>query len=86
MSEAEPIRQARFSLPNGSSQLLLIRHGESAPLAPGQPPPLLGAQADPPLDPVGHEEAQRVADRIQREPISAIYHSPLLRTTQTAAP
>jgi probable phosphoglycerate mutase len=86
MSEAEPIRQARFSLPDGSSQLLLIRHGESAPLAAGQSPPLLGGQADPPLDQVGHEEAQRVADRVQREPISAIYHSPLRRTAQTAAP
>jgi probable phosphoglycerate mutase len=80
-----PMRQAKFSLPTGAVQLLLIRHGESAPVVAGAVP-LRHGQADPGLDPAGEVEAHAVARRLAGEPIAAIYQSPLGRAVQTAAP
>jgi probable phosphoglycerate mutase len=82
---ATPVRQAKFRLPIGATQLLLIRHGESAAVVAGAIPMRHG-QADPALDPAGEVEAHAVACRLAGEPISAIYQSPLLRAVQTAAP
>jgi len=79
-------RQLRFVAPPGAATLLLIRHGESAPVRDGEPVPLLGGCSDPALDPVGVEQAERVAARLAGEDIDAIYVTPLQRTAQTAAP
>lgn len=79
-------RQYRFSAPPGATDLLVIRHGESAPARLELPAPTLGGQADPELDPRGRGEAERVADRLNGEEISAIYVSTLRRTHETAAP
>lgn len=79
-------RQYRFRPPPGAADLLIIRHGESQPSRPGVPVPMHDGHSDPPLDPVGHAEAERVADRLQHEEVSAIYVTPLQRTVQTAAP
>ena len=79
-------RQERFKLPEGATHVYLVRHGESAPLREGQPQPLVGGHGDPPLDPVGEEQALLVAGRLARLPLSAIYVSSLQRTSQTAAP
>ena len=79
-------RQARFRRPPGASEILLVRHGESAPFREGQAVPLLNGHGDPPLDPVGEQEAVAVADRLENEDLSAIYVSSLQRTAQTAAP
>jgi probable phosphoglycerate mutase len=65
-----------------TTELLLIRHGAST----REPLPRRGLQADPPLSPVGAWEAGRVAERLRCEDIAGIYHSPLQRTAQTAAP
>ncbi len=83
---AQEFRQERFRLAAGATHVYLVRHGESAPLRAGQPQPLVGGHGDPPLDPVGHEQALRVADRLERLPLSAIYVSSLQRTSQTAQP
>jgi 2,3-bisphosphoglycerate-dependent phosphoglycerate mutase len=80
------IRQLRFEAPPGAARLLLVRHGESAPVRDGVPVPLLEGQSDPELDPVGVEQAERVAERLTGEPIAAIYVTPLRRTAETAAP
>ena len=79
-------RQHRFRLPPGAADLLLVRHGESQPARLEEPFPLRDGHADPPLDARGHEEAVRVAERLGRERLSALYVTPLRRTTQTAAP
>lgn len=88
MSERREFRQSRFRRPPGACEILLVRHGESAPYEEGVPHPILDGHGDPPLDPVGHEQAQRVADRFvaSGEPIDAIYVTTLQRTHQTAAP
>lgn len=79
-------RQYRFRLPEGATDILLIRHGESQPVRAGVEVPMLDGQADPPLDPWGEQEAERVADRLADQHLDAIYVTPLRRTQQTAAP
>jgi probable phosphoglycerate mutase len=81
------IRQLRFVAPPGAARLLLVRHGESEPVRDGIPVPLLDGCSNPELDPVGHEQAARLAARLAaEEQIAAIYVTPLVRTQQTAAP
>lgn len=79
-------RQGRFRRLPGSTEILLIRHGESEPYLPGNPFPLVDGHADPELSPEGREQAQRVADRLAGAGIDAIYVTGLRRTEQTAAP
>ena len=79
-------RQPRFSRPPGAAELLLVRHGESAPHRDGETFPLVDGQGDPPLDPVGEDQARRVGERLGHEDIAALYVTTLQRTAQTAAP
>src|SRR2546429_8875525 len=79
-------RQLQFVRPPGATEILLVRHGESAPAREGEDFPLVDGQGDPALDPVGHVQAEAVAERLANEDISAIYVSTLQRTAQTAAP
>ena len=59
-------RQARFRPPPGATELLLIRHGESAAAFMEEPFPLVDGHADPDLSPEGHEQAERLADRLAK--------------------
>jgi probable phosphoglycerate mutase len=79
-------RQHRFIPPPGSTELLLIRHGESQPAYPGRPFPLTDGRADPELAPEGAAQAELVAQRLAGQRIDAIYVTSLRRTAQTAAP
>lgn len=79
-------RQSRFSPPPGSTELLLVRHGESEALVAGQPFALLEGQGDPGLAPEGAEQAIEVSERLAGEDIDAIYVTPLRRTAETGAP
>jgi probable phosphoglycerate mutase len=85
-AQTREYRQFRFSAPPGATDILLVRHGESAPARIDEPAPLVDGQSDPELDARGHEEAERVAGRLEREEVSAIYITNLRRTAQTAAP
>ncbi len=80
------VRQLRFERPAGATELLLIRHGESAPYHEDNPHPLLDGQGDPELAPLGRLQAERVAARLAGSHIDAIYCSTLRRTAETAAP
>lgn len=84
--ERKIYRQGRYGLPPGGTELLLVRHGESAPFEPGVPHPTLDGQGNPPLAPHGHLQAEHLARRLAGERVDAIYVTPLLRTQQTAAP
>lgn len=79
-------RQYRFRLPPGATDILLVRHGESAPARFGVAGDHVDGQADPDLDPRGRQEAELIADRLAGHDIAAIYVSNLRRTAQTAAP
>ena len=83
---AKEIRQHRFARPPGATELLLVRHGESAAAVEGETFPLVDGQGDPPLHPEGVRQAELVGRRLQDEDISAIYVTTLQRTHQTAAP
>jgi len=78
--------QVRFTPPQGSTELILVRHGQSVPARPGQPFPLVDGQGDPELSEEGREQAEQVARRLATESIEAIYVTPLRRTAETAAP
>ncbi len=78
--------QTFFQPQPGWSQILLIRHGQSAAYVEGQPFPLVDGQGDPPLSPLGEWQAERLGERLADEPITAMYCSTLQRTAQTAAP
>ena len=82
----EGFRQHRYAPPPGATTILLVRHGESAPAHPDRPFATRDGHGDPPLDPNGERQAELLAERLQDEPISAIYVTTLQRTRQTAAP
>lgn len=86
--EQRQFRQHRFTTPPGGCEILLVRHGESVPYREGVPHPLVDGQGDPPLDPVGEEQARKTADRLisTGERIDAVYVTTMQRTSQTAAP
>jgi probable phosphoglycerate mutase len=80
------LRQLRFERQAGTTEILLERHGESAAFVDGEPFPEVNGQADPELHPQGREQAERIAERLATEDISAIYVTSLRRTVETAAP
>jgi probable phosphoglycerate mutase len=79
-------RQTRYETPPGATELLLVRHGASEPIRPGQRFPLVDGHGDPELAPEGHDQAAAVARRLAVERVDALYTSGLRRTVQTAAP
>lgn len=80
--------QTRFVAPPGACEILLVRHGESAPHIDGEMFDLVDGHGDPPLAPDGVEQAELAAERLvaTAERIAAIYVTTLQRTHQTAAP
>ena len=78
MSESSGPAQSRPP----ASRLILIRHGEST----WNRERRIQGQLDPPLSEQGHEQARRVAGRLARRRVEALYTSDLLRASQTAAP
>jgi probable phosphoglycerate mutase len=88
VTETREFRQTRFAPPPGACEILLVRHGESAPHVEGEAFPLVSGHGDPPLDPVGEQQAILAAQRLIKtgESIAAVYVTTLQRTQQTAAP
>jgi probable phosphoglycerate mutase len=80
------VAEYRFKVPPDATDIFVVRHGASADAVPGEPYPFLGKWSDPDLSPSGREQAERIAERLAHEPISAIYVSSLKRTQQSAAP
>ena len=78
--------QRAFQTPTGATEILLVRHGQSAPYREGEPFPLVDGQGDPPLSPLGEWQAEQVGERLSGVEIDAIYVTTLQRTHQTAAP
>jgi probable phosphoglycerate mutase len=78
--------QARFAPPPGATDLLLVRHGQSAPAREGEPFPLVDGQGDPPLTELGREQGRAVGRRLGGAGLAAVYVTTLQRTRQTAQP
>ena len=86
MPEDREYRQTPFAPPPGAVDLLLVRHGASAPWAPGRDFPIVDGHGDPALSPDGVAQAEKVGTRLASERIDALYVTTLRRTHQTAAP
>lgn len=73
----QPNANAAYGL---TTELLLVRHGHSAPV-------VLGSDDadDPPLSPRGVDQAAALAARLRAKPLAAVYASELKRADQTAA-
>ena len=83
---SETYRQRAFAVPPDATELIVIRHGASAALEPGETFELVEGHGDPPLAPEGRDQATRVAERLHGEPLRALFVTPLQRTAETAAP
>lgn len=84
--EPTELRQYRFAPPPGATQIILVRHGESAPHVPGTRFELVDGHGDPALSELGRWQAEMVGERLADEDVAAIYVTTLRRTQQTAAP
>ena len=84
MSAPRTFRQHRFTPPPGATELILVRHGESAPAVAGESFDLVDGHGDPELSPEGREQAIKVCARLAGEGVDAIYVSKLRRTSETA--
>ena len=80
------LRQMQYAPPPGSTDVLLVRHGESGSMVAGASLALTDGQTDPPLASGGAAEAELVGVRLARQNIGAIYTSPLRRCVETAEP
>jgi probable phosphoglycerate mutase len=78
--------QARFAPPPGATDLLLVRHGQSAPAREGEAFPLVDGQGDPPLTELGREQGRAVGRRLAAAGLAAVYVTSLRRTRETAQP
>jgi probable phosphoglycerate mutase len=85
-NDAGDYTQRPMPMPPGSTRLLLIRHGSSEAAREDRPFELVEGQDDPALSPGGILQAERVADRLAKTQLDALYVSTLCRTSQTAAP
>ena len=89
LTQAGPIGRAAqrpFRLPDGATEVVLVRHGASADAIAGEPFPLVDGRGDPPLSPDGVRQAEVVAARLATENIARLFITPLRRTELTAAP
>ncbi|MEJ7800371.1 MAG: histidine phosphatase family protein [Ilumatobacter sp.] len=88
MAAPRTFRQHRFQPAPGACEILLVRHGESAPMVEGDAFSLIDGHGDPHLHADGVAQAEQVAARLAAaaERIAAIYVTKLSRTQQTAAP
>lgn len=87
-TEPRAFAQTGFMPPPGSTEILLVRHGASAPHVEGESFDLVDGHGDPPLAPEGIAQARLAAQRLidTGERIAAVYVTTLQRTVQTAAP
>ncbi|MBT7879903.1 MAG: histidine phosphatase family protein, partial [Gammaproteobacteria bacterium] len=50
-------RQHKYEVPEGATEIILVRHGESRAATADSPFPLVGGQGDPELAPQGRQQA-----------------------------
>jgi 2,3-bisphosphoglycerate-dependent phosphoglycerate mutase len=78
--------QQPFSLPEGATEVVLVRHGASEVALPGARFPLVDGRGDPNLSEDGYEQARAIAAELAPEKIARLFVTPLKRTHQSAAP
>jgi len=78
--------QRGFAVPGDGTEIVLVRHGASAPALAEQPFELRDGHGDPPLAPEGVRQAEVVAARLADSDAARLFVTGLRRTAQTAAP
>ena len=78
--------QRPFVLPDGATEVMLVRHGSSARQQRKAGVDLVDGHSDPPLDDAGLRQAEAVGERLARTRADQLFVTPLRRTRQTAAP
>jgi probable phosphoglycerate mutase len=78
--------QRAWALPGDATEILLVRHGASQDLVPGEAFEMLEGHANPALSPIGEQQARAVAARLAQDPPDALFITTLRRTAQTAQP
>jgi probable phosphoglycerate mutase len=84
--DRDGFEQVPYTLPAGATEIVLVRHGASAPAVPGVRFPLVDGRGDPPLSEAGRRQAEAIAARLAADPLSRLYVTTLRRTQETAAP
>jgi 2,3-bisphosphoglycerate-dependent phosphoglycerate mutase len=79
-------RQLPFAVPPDATEIVLARHGASAPARPGELFPLLDGHGDPALAPEGRQQAELLCARLRHEQVDKVFVTGLARTIETAAP
>jgi len=82
MSHADLSLPSIEAAPQRPTQLVLIRHGEVEAAYQR----VFGGRIDMNLSPRGHEQATALAKWLVRQPLNAVYASPMKRVQQTFAP
>ncbi|HXT13256.1 MAG TPA: histidine phosphatase family protein [Candidatus Angelobacter sp.] len=82
MSHADLSLPSIEAVPQRPTQLALIRHGEVEAVYQR----VFGGRIDMNLSPRGHEQAAALAKWLARQPLQAVYASPMKRVQQTLAP
>jgi probable phosphoglycerate mutase len=78
---ANPVPQPALFAPSAfPTEVLLVRHGQSAAVVPGTP-----ESDDPPLSELGASQAAQLAERLAAKRIDAVYASDTARASATAA-
>lgn len=80
----EEFRQRQFVVPPDATEVVLVRHGASAPIRHGEQFPTLDGHGDPELAPEGVAQAELAAARLRSEQVDAVFVTGLTRTVQTA--
>jgi probable phosphoglycerate mutase len=75
--------QRALTAPPGAREVVLVRHGSCDPPAADG---LIDGRSDPGLNERGRAEAAAAGVRLGGEAVAAIHVSPMVRTTETAAP
>jgi 2,3-bisphosphoglycerate-dependent phosphoglycerate mutase len=79
-------RQHQFVVPPDATEIVLARHGASAPAKAGELFARLDGHGDPPLAPEGRAQAQLLCARLRGEQIDEVFVTGLTRTIETAEP
>jgi 2,3-bisphosphoglycerate-dependent phosphoglycerate mutase len=86
VADRDSFEQHPYALPPGATEVVLVRHGASAPPVEGVMNPLLDGHSNPPLAEAGRRQAALIARRLASEPVKRLFVSSLRRTHETAAP
>ncbi|HZZ47836.1 MAG TPA: histidine phosphatase family protein [Pseudonocardia sp.] len=85
-SHRDGFQQRPFALPDGATEILLVRHGASQNLEEGKLFELHEGHGNPHLSPEGEAQAQLIGKRLENEKPDKLFVTPLRRTHETAAP